>query len=289
MKIVILGSTGQVGSAITKTIRSTFPEAEILACGRKPRLDIFPFNPYIDEWKTLGKPDIIINSIGAMLPTANYSLHQIHVGLAEKFRENFDQIGRPRIINISALGANTTHSTAFLRTKGQADEILNQLPKSVILRPSVIHTPENMIWKRLYLLVKISWIFGGYLIIPFSLANCLLQPILVGDLATIVAKLITKTEYIGINEIAGPEKYRVKQLVELIAFAKNRTIGFLYMNDKIADFIIGELVTGLMPRILNKDQYKLLKEDNISDNNQAEAIMGRVPESVIPALKEMFK
>ena len=138
------------------------------------------------------------------------------------------------------------------------------------------------------MLVSVGQVSFGYLLVPKSLADCLLQPILAGDLAEIVAKLIEKYDRGGVFEIAGPEQYPVKQLIEMIASFRKKKIKFIDMNEKLADFLIGNLVTVLLPDLLNRDQYLLLKEDNISNKNMASAILGRAPGSVLPALGKIF-
>jgi uncharacterized protein YbjT (DUF2867 family) len=272
MKIVILGGAGQVGSLLRPAIETGFPADEVVATSRKPGHKIFEFDPFSDDWRSLGNADILINAIGAIDATKEHSLEKVHVGVVNKIIENYKQIGSPRIINISALGANPIHRTQFLRTKGIADErLIKTIPGVVILRPSIIYTSGTMIVRKIKILLSWSRFLGNKVLLPKKIAQTLIQPISANDFAGIVVNIIKCKEYQGIIELAGPETYTFQQLIELQAIKRGHKVRFRFLNTYVSDFVIPLLFSWL----IRKEQYNLLKEDNISKNNAAEKILGR--------------
>jgi nucleoside-diphosphate-sugar epimerase len=275
LKIVILGATGQIGSKLAIAIKNEFPEEEVLACSRKQADGTFYFDPFSQDWKVLGKVDILINAIGAIEPTKGYSLEKIHIGLAEKIIDHFESMGKPRIIQISALGANPLHETSFLKTKGIADNLLLTLPNPIIVRPSIVITPGTMILQKINSLIKLSRYFANTILMPEAMANTLIQPIMIEDLVDVVVNLIKHNGYKGIVELAGPQKYSLKQLIEMVAKMRNQRVKFRLIGNKAGDFLMQRAVTVLFPKLLSQEQYLLLKQDNVSDKNEAGDILGR--------------
>src|ERR1044072_40871 len=116
MRIAILGANGQIGRVLFAGLEKQFPAAEILACVRKDKLHFegvagnhlqrsVIFDPLQDDWEKLGKLDVLINCIGAIDETKN-SFEETHILPALKMIDNREKTDRPRIIQVSALGAS---------------------------------------------------------------------------------------------------------------------------------------------------------------------------------------
>src|SRR5205085_9465665 len=140
MRIVVLGSTGQIGSSIISNLRDDYPSSQIVACSRKTIPGHFSFNPFTDNWEKLGKTDVLINSVGIIKENANFSFRKIHVGLTELILKNRNAIGAPRIIQLSVNGADASSKSGFLNTKAESDKILTDHENTVVVRPSLVCT-----------------------------------------------------------------------------------------------------------------------------------------------------
>ncbi len=269
MRIVILGATGQIGKYIVGQLKQDYPNAEIIGCSRMQLDSYLYFRPFEDNWKRLGKMDVLINAIGIIASTPELSFQKAHEGLTTLILRNRKNIGQPRVIQLSALGADSASPLPFLNTKASADLLLLAEPNGVVVRPSIVCTPGTVIVQKLKLLNKVSKTFGGYLPFPSAILKTKIQPVLGEDVAAVVSKLC-KSERTGIVEIAGPEEISIQELINTLS----RKIKIIPMNKRTADLSI-RILSKILPTLINRSQYDLLFTDNTSDKNSAEIILGK--------------
>lgn len=259
MRIVILGSTGQIGNVISNTILKDFPSASILKCTRNARPEYFQFDPFNDDWNKLGKVDALINSIGIIEETGQMTFKNVHVGLTLIMLENRKLIGNPRIIQISVLGADKQSKSRFLSTKAEGDAIIIENEDCLVIRPSIVCTHNTVMVQKFKLLKKVGKFFFGYLPFPAKTLHTQIQPLLGEDLATVISQLITSKKA-GIIEIGGPDKISLKEIIE--NYLKLKPIA---VSQSIADLLI-PLITKIFPSLINQEQFYLLKRDNVTED-----------------------
>jgi nucleoside-diphosphate-sugar epimerase len=117
-RICVLGASGQIGSVLTTRLSMDFPEAEVIGCVRKhvsftSNASYLCFNPFKDDWRTLGKVDVLINNIGIIEETADLTFEKSHQGLTRLMLENRSLLRNPKLIQVSVLGADTESHSAF--------------------------------------------------------------------------------------------------------------------------------------------------------------------------------
>ncbi|MDX5348522.1 MAG: hypothetical protein LPK19_14900 [Hymenobacteraceae bacterium] len=271
MRVVILGASGQIGARLYAHLKQKQPAWEITGTTRKPNQNnLLIFDPFSENWQKLGRADVLINCIGIIEPTTQTSFHKIHVQLTQLMLQNRILLGSPRIIQFSALGAAATHASAFLKTKGLADQLLLEHPNTVILRPSIVCTPNTMLVRKLRILLNISRFTFGFILLPKQIAATKLQPVLVNDLLEIATTLINSSlPENKIIEVAGKEIYSLKSLLNLVPAVNVRTF-----PQKIFDAFSDVLPT-LFPKLISKEQLLLLQFDNIGNVKQSEEILQR--------------
>ncbi len=262
MRIVILGSTGQIGTFIHRKTVLDYPAAEVMACSRKKTDGHFRFDPFSDNWNSLGSVDVLINSVGIINETRSMSFEKVHVGLTKLILKNRLLLNNPRIIQISVNGADPESPSRFISTKAIADRHLLENENTVVIRPSIVCTPGTMIVNKFKMLKRMSMISAGYLPVPSQMLTTLIHPIMGTDLARIISLLCTN-KISGAIEVAGPEQIQIGELMK-----KYLRIKPIPMNQKLADTVI-PFITKLFPSIVNEDQYQLLKEDNVVLKNYA--------------------
>ena len=193
-RIILLGASGQIGSFIYQYLKQNFPDIFIKACIRqipdKANAHAYTlFHPFTDHWQQLGYADVLINCIGIIRETNNFSFEQAHTGLTKLILHNRQKIGNPKIIQISALGADPHSPVAFLSTKGRADELLLKCSNTCVVRPSIVCTADTMVAQKLKLLSRLSRYLMNYLPFPEHILQTQIQPIMPEDLAALIAKL----------------------------------------------------------------------------------------------------
>lgn len=184
MKILVLGGRGFLGSYVTKALaHHTVITGDMRSGGKKHRqVDIT--NPN-DVRKAVTGVDLVINLVG-LSPLKQGPFQQVHVNgvlniLATK---------KP-LIQISALGADSKSEIEYLKTKGVAEELVqNSGIAHAIIRPSVLFGTGAELFSQLDR-------------IPiFPRLPTKVQPVYAGDVAKVIASLVQKPN--GIHELAGP-------------------------------------------------------------------------------------
>ncbi|WMJ74683.1 hypothetical protein RCC89_16135 [Cytophagaceae bacterium ABcell3] len=286
MTVVILGATGQIGAYLQNCLVAN-RAFNVRGTSRKGEAGTVKFDPYKDDWATLGKIDVLINCIGCILESPNNSFEKVHQGLTSLIIKNREKVGNPRLIQVSVLGADEHSYSDFLRTKGLADKELLSHKNSVVVRPSVVCTPGTVMIKKVRFLSEIAAYTFGWLPVPAGFPTHKLQPVMVDDLVWTIMHLC-ESNYCGVLEISGPEALSYKSLVKLLSQAKGRKIKLLEVPRSVADPIIRNLLAVLVPKLISKGQYDLLFMDNIASPEPAQALTGKRLSDTIPFWENEF-
>lgn len=277
MRIVLLGANGQLGSRFLQRLRQDYPKAEVVGCVRRDSftsvsgaIHFLQFNPFHDDWAILGKVDALINCIGIIRETDALDFAQAHIGLTRRMLQHRELIGNPKLIQLSALGADESSPSRFLRTKGMADQELLRHPDTVVVRPSIVCTPGTMLSKKLQLLQKICRLTGGILPFPARMLETKLQPVAVEDLAELVSRLCVAEVRPKLVEVAGKEVYTLNQLITLIPSCRK----IIPFPQSIFNFIF-PVMSRLFPSLLDREQLVLLQQDNVANTKHSETLLGR--------------
>lgn len=287
--ILLLGASGKIGFEIRKALHAQAPTSKILCCSRQPWTGpIFPneewiaFDPIKDAWKFEQRIDVVINSIGAIQETKTMPFERIHVELTAKIIQHRMTIGNPRIVQVSALGANAEHPSPFLRTKGQADALLLNEPNACILRPSIVCTPSTMLSTKLNSLLKMASFGFGKLLVPTGFPFTQIQPIMGNDVGIAIANAAFRENLPQPIELVGPKRIAFGELLDEMAAAQGRKVRLLEVSRDIMETFVKHFVSVWFPNLINYEQFQLLFQDNVGDLGQTEGILGRMPLDTLP-------
>lgn len=271
MNVVVLGATGQIGSTICNGLQN---KHAVAGTSRKEVTGLVQFDPYRDNWAILGTPDVLINCVGQIVPEKGSSFYAAHNGITTRILENRDQLGNPRIIQISALGASVNHPVDFLNTKGIADDLLLQHSNTVVIRPSIVCTPGTMIVRKMLMISRIAKVLSGVVPVPKGFPHSKVQPVMPRDLVDLV-HMLCESNVEGIISIGGPEVLTLREIIMLMARTINLRMRLMEIPRMFTDPIIGKIMSALFPRLISSAQYDLLFDDNVTDIRVAEALLGR--------------
>lgn len=277
----MLGANGQLGTPVLKRLLQDYPQAQVVGCVRSESMasvpggsnyaqHLLPFNPFTDEWTRLGKVDVLVNCIGIIRETAALDFVQAHIGLTELMLQHRELLGNPRLIQLSALGAALGSPSRFLNTKAQADMQLLKHENVVVVRPSIVCTPNTMLSRKLQMLKKLCRLTFGVLPFPERLLHTKLQPVMVEDVAELISLLCLQNSHAGIIEVGGPKAYTLQQLIAMVPTCTK----VIPVPHTLFEAIL-PVVTTLFPALLDKEQLLLLRQDNTADNSISERVLGR--------------
>ncbi|MBO6510833.1 MAG: complex I NDUFA9 subunit family protein [Roseibium sp.] len=203
--------------------------------------------------------DAVVNAVGILAPSGKQTFDAVQAFGPRAIAEAARAAGIDRVTHVSAIGADADSKSAYARTKAAGEAgVLETLPDSIILRPSIVFGPEDDFFNQ----------FAG--MARFSPALPLLgngvtkfQPVYVCDVAEAVAKAVDGDLAAGsIYELGGPEQKSFKECLELMLEVTRHSRALLPIPFPIAS-AMGKIFQVFPGAPFTEDQVELLKTDNV--------------------------
>lgn len=209
--------------------------------------------------------DAVMNCVGILVNEGPNRFDPVHNEGAARIARLSAEAGIPRMVHLSAIGADADSPSEYARTKALGEAaILEARPDAVILRPSVIFGPGDGLYNKFGALSR----FGPIMAIAGGKTR--FQPVFVDDVAHAAAKALEGQAEPGIYELGGPEVMTTREMVRQVLQQTERRRLVMNMPFWVAGIVAGMLdltqfVTfGLFTnRILTRDQVKMLRSDNV--------------------------
>lgn len=291
MRIGIIGAGGTAGTVISSYIKenSSFEVVRLARVKSKhDSSELIHFDFSNEDWSGLGTFDVIINCAGIIRESRYDDFQHVHVELVKTLLANRVRLGNPRIIHISALGADKEHQIAFLRTKGIADDLLFANPDTYILRPSILCLSENLLVHKFKWLVFMSRILANRPIVPAGFLETRIQPVMGFDLAETVLRLCKQSSDVRIIPVVGKDQLSFKQLLEITVGLEKKFIP-IEIPKKLIEPVTKNFISVWFPELINFDQFSLLFNDNVASPQIMEKLIQRESASTLDFWKDEFK
>lgn len=186
------------------------------------------------------------------------------------------QVGVPRFIQMSAMGAMDNPAFPYMQTKFQAEEAVKGSGLAwTIFRPSVIFGPGDEFINTLAKLVKLAPV------IPVvGTGKSKFQPVSVKEVAECFVRALDDSKTVGQTyDLGGPDTLEYSQLLDVIAAKLGKKK--LKVNVPIALMrpivkLSKPLPAALRPPV-TEEQLKMLSLDNCSANSATSRLIGRAP------------
>lgn len=169
--------------------------------------------------------DAVINLVGLLHETAAGQMDTqrvergtfqfAHVELPRRIIQACFAADVPRLLHMSALGADPVSRSAYQRSKAAGEDVMHDARKRLaitIFRPSVIFGPGDSFLSLFAKLLRISPA------IPLAGARARFQPVFVGDVARAFADALERPASIGQTySLCGPRSYTLAELIRITA------------------------------------------------------------------------
>jgi len=194
-RILVCGASGFVGRNLLKTL-SAAGHTCIKGVRRPAKADEravdYTRDLSVAAWKPkLEGIDAVINAVGVLRDTRQKPMQLIHAEAPAALFAACAEFGVKRIVNISALGVDSSVPTQYFTTKAVAEHALFSLDAPVYwlnLRPSVIYGQDGDSAKLFRLLAQLP-----VHCLPMG-GRQLMQPVHISDIAEAVCKWLAKPE-----------------------------------------------------------------------------------------------
>ncbi|GKZ13085.1 complex I NDUFA9 subunit family protein [Haladaptatus sp. T7] len=271
MKILVTGGTGFIGRHLVRELHDRGHEVTALA--RSPDEAAFPADveramgdvtAYASIEGAFAGQDAVINLVSLsplFEPPRGLNHVRVHLGGTRNVVRAAEEHDVGKIVQMSALGADPTGPTEYIRAKGRAEELVKGSDlRWTIFRPSVVfgEGSEFLSFTKKLTPPYLAPLPGG--------GKTRFQPIWVDDLAPILADGLDESHDGKIYEIGGPEVLTLAEVAKLARRAEGQSVTVLPIPMELAG--VGLKVGGAIPGFpMGADQYRSLKFDNTTSDN----------------------
>lgn len=320
--VCVLGGSGFVGTYVVSQLVEKGYKVRVLTRKRErskelivlPTVDVVEAN--IHDERVLNRQfagmDAVINLVGILHERCGHTgrtdspqgrrgdFHENHVELPRKIVHACAVNQVPRLLHMSALGADPTADSAYLRSKGIGEHLVREagLPDSdhenwylngpkfirgqgmavTIFRPSVIFGRGDSFLNKFAGLIKAAPF------IPLAGAGAKFQPVFVEDVANAFTDSLKNSATFGQTyNLCGPKVYTLQELMEEVmdVIGKRRSIIPLCPRLSYVQALIMENLPG---KVLTRDNLLSMQTDNVCGCDYP-AVFGGKPtsmEAVLP-------
>lgn len=292
--IFIAGSSGFVGGHLIDALLKNGYKLRCLARSEKTEkslrekgIDVLSGDITIPKTieGALDGVDFVIHLVGIIEEKGSSTFQNVHVNGTKNLIAEAKRAGVKHFFYQSALGADKSSWSGYLRTKAEAEEIVasSGIPFT-IFSPSLIIGKWDGFTKKLRDLIKISPVIP----IPGD-GKSKLQPIYINDWTNCMLKVLASPDsFKGIFEIGGPQQLTYNEIVKDLAdvMKSKKTITHIPMGLMKFGALIAEKTIPFLP--VSSEQLRLLETDNICDSHSVEKNFGFKPIKYKDALKEFI-
>ncbi|NDC61423.1 MAG: complex I NDUFA9 subunit family protein [Betaproteobacteria bacterium] len=219
--VLVLGGSGFVGRHVCEALNRvgaqvTVPTRRLPARSLQMLPKVTVLQADVHDPRQLARlvsgHDVVVNLV-AILHGNSAEFEHNHVVLARLLAQTCIDQGVPRLVHVSALGADLHGPSMYQRSKAQGEAALQsgvvQGLALTVLRPSVIFGEDDAF---LNLFAKLQALTP---VVPLASARTRFQPVWVKDVAQAIVHAVLHRDTIGqIYELVGPEVFTLQQLVE---------------------------------------------------------------------------
>ncbi|WP_435096939.1 complex I NDUFA9 subunit family protein [Halorubrum sp. N11] len=280
MKVLVAGGTGFIGSYLCRELADGGHEVTALSRSPSDTPDgVASATGDVTDYDSIAGAveghDAVVNLVALSPLFEPKGGNVMHDRIHRKGTENLVRAATDgdaeRFLQLSALGADADGDTAYIRAKGEAEEIVHESGLDwTIFRPSVVFGEGG---EFVSFTKRLKGMFApGVPLYPLpGGGKTRFQPIHVEDLVPMLAAALEDDEHVGETyEVGGPETLTLREVTDLVYAAEKKGVTIVPLPMPLAR--IGLSVLGAVPGFpMGPDQYRSLKFDNTTADNDVAA------------------
>jgi uncharacterized protein YbjT (DUF2867 family) len=273
MKVFVTGGTGFVGSEVLRqliaaghTVRALVREGSESKLAVLENVSVHP-GDVTDAGSLDGGPagcDAVIHLVGIIrdLPGRGVTFKKMHVEATENVLRATEKQGVKRYLHMSSNGTREDGSTAYHRTKWQAEELVRESSLDwTIFRPSLIFGRGSEFVRMLVELIRkipVVPVIGD--------GQYRMQPVAVEQVASSFVKALAMPETIGETYLlGGGASYSYDEILDLTARALGKQNASKIHQPLFMIKPMIKMLQGFEKFPITEDQLKMLVEGNVCD------------------------
>lgn len=267
MKILLTGASGFVGRNLATVLRAQ--GHVVRPVSRRHGIDMSRMLSPSDWFPHLDGIAAVVNAVGIIGETRSQRFDLLHTRAPVALFGACKQAGVRRVVQISALGADSTAFSAYHLSKRAADEFLLQLDvDGAVLRPSLIYGrggTSAALFLRVAALPLIPVLDGG---------EQPLQPVHISDVVATVLRALVGPALQRTIDIPGPQMLNFTEWMQILRAAQGLPRGrLLHVPYRVAR-AMAWLAQSLHP-LAAPDNVGMLRRGYQADAHAVEQFLGR--------------
>ena len=263
MTVLVTGASGSIGPAVVAAFRRSFPEVRAYVRRAEAAEPLRELGAKVavgeaDDADTLGVAMYgvftVCHLVGAVDAPGEEAYREANVGSVETALEVASRVGVRRFLFLSAPGADPAASHPYLRSKGEAEELIRASGlEHAIVRATHVFGPGPGLWFSTALELALASppaVLGR--------AATSIAPVYVGDVAAVLAAADDRGEPVaGTWGLEGPDATTAAGFVELLEPEPGRP--------REVDPLDGAAVAALLERVPSRAALEFLAAPSRAD------------------------
>ena len=220
----------------------------------------------------------VVNLIGILHERGDdgAGFKRAHVETASHVLKACKTASVPRLLHVSALGADTNAPSHYLRSKGEAEKLLlaeqSRRLRINILRPSVIFGAHDDFLNRFARLLALA---PG--VLPLAGAEAKLQPVYLHDVVEACVRLLTTNRaHTTSYDLGGPLVLTVREVVAYVAQLIERPTHIIALGPLLSS-VLARLLELAPGTPLSRDNLRSLSVDSVVGGSNGLTTLGITP------------
>ena len=269
-QVVVLGGAGFVGRHVVARLVAAGHRVIVPARRREtakhlillPTVDVIEADvndPKVQKSLFAGAT-AVVNLVGILNESGSDTFARAHVDLVRNIIAACEAAGVPRLLHMSALGADPAGPSQYLRSKGDAEALVaaSEL-RWTIFRPSVIFGREDSF---LNMFARLSRTLP---VVALVSPNARFQPVHVGDVAhcflqSLHDDLTQLTRY----DLCGPKVYTLLELVRYVGEVTGAVRPVMTLGPGLSK-LQASVLEFLPGKLMSRDNLLSMQKDNVCD------------------------
>jgi uncharacterized protein YbjT (DUF2867 family) len=286
MNVFLTGATGFVGRRLaasldarghrlTCAVRRAEGDASRGLPGRAVDVDFARMTSPTDWRALLDGVHVVVNAVGILRERDGATFDSLHVRAPVALFEACVQAGVERVVQVSALGADAGASTAYHRSKREADDRLLALPlDGIVVQPSLIFGSEGASAAMFTTLASLP-------VMPLpGDGRQRIQPVHIDDAVDAIVRLV-EGQGGALRRLAlvGPFPMTLREYLATLRAGLQLPRGRA-LPVPMALVRLGAAVGARLPgAMLDADSLAMLERGNVAPVDDTQRLLGRLPRS----------